>query len=398
MDLSQTPYPPNSKAAKLAMLSLAAFMLLCGLCACAFYIIVPLADRSGTRLETSTVFGATAGFGFFLAAILTWQGSKPSPTARNLPPALALALAFIGAVFLGSVTLTFQSVAALTFPPFHFLAAILIPLTFIAYAARRLGRTSGLRALVAFFSWGALGATFLALMAEVLMAGLVILVAAIALSATPDGRALLNQLSASLRFAQNGTFPELPAQLLNNSIVANGILIYFAVIIPPIEEALKTVALALMNRERTRLADAVLWGIGAGAGFGALENLFNATAFLSAWAFGMMLRVGATTMHVANGALMGQGWYAARIEKKWRRLGLAYGASVFFHMLWNGTVIFLSQRAASFELNSGAGLEKMLAQGVFVFALGGVIVILSGLGIVWIIYAVRHAQQDLTTN
>jgi len=400
MDSPQPSNPPTTQPASIALLALAAFMLLCGLCACAFYVIVPFTDKSATQLEASTVFGATAGFGFFLAAILAWQGASQNPgsAGKNFPPALALALAFLGALFLGTGALAFKSIAPFAFPPIHFLAAILIPLTFIAYAARRLGGTSGARALVAYFSWGAMGATFLAFVAELVTAGLLILVAALALSATPDGRALLDPFLAQLRFARNGTLPELPSQLLNSPIVANGILIYFAVIVPPIEEALKTFALVFMNRERTRLADAVLWGIAAGAGFGALENLFNATAFLSAWTFGMILRVGATTMHVANGALMGRGWYAARVEKKWGRLGIAYGASVFFHMLWNGAVIFLSQQAATFELGSSAAVEKLFAQGIFVLALGGVILTLSVLGIVWIIYAVRNAQKNLMTN
>jgi hypothetical protein len=142
----------------------------------------------------------------------------------------------------------------------------------------------------------------------------------------------------------------------------------------------------------------VLWGIAAGAGFGALENLFNATGLLSAWAFGMFLRVGATTMHVANGALMGRGWYAARVEKKWGRLGIAYGASVLFHMLWNGAVILLSQRAAGFDFNPGIAVEKLLAQGALVLALAGGIVILSILGLVWIVYAVRSAKQNPLVN
>lgn len=400
MESSQPANDSTTQPTHWVMLALAALMLLCSFCSCALYVIIPFTDKSATQLEASTVFGAAAGFGFFFAAILAWQGAKKdsASAAKKFPPALALALAFLGAIFLGTGALSVTSIAPFAFPPIHFLAALLIPLTFVAYAARRLGGTSGLRALVAYFSWGAMGATFLAFFAELITAGLLILVAALALSATPNGRALLDPFLAQLRLARNGTLPELPSQLLNSSIVANGILIYFAVIIPPIEEALKTLALVFMGRERTRLADAVLWGITAGAGFAALENLFNATALLSAWAFGMMLRVGATTMHVANGALMGQGWYTARIEKKWGRLGIAYGASVLVHMLWNGAVIFLSQRVATFDLSAGVGFEKVLAQGVFVFALAGVIVILSLLGIVWIIYAVRRAQQNLTTN
>jgi RsiW-degrading membrane proteinase PrsW (M82 family) len=386
------------------MLAVAAFMLLCGACSAAFYVIVPFTNRSTSQLETNAALGATAGFGFLLAALLAWQGinalrgKDSTPAARFLLPAPAFVLAFLGAILLGIGALSLRSIASFTFPPFHFLASIFIPLAFIAYAARRLGKLSGLRTLVVSFSWGALGATFLAFVAELAVGGLILLIVALAISFTPGGVTTLERLRAILQTSSRGDPTRLANQLLSNPWVTTGFLVYVAVLIPPIEEAFKTLVLAFVNPQRTRLADAVLWGISAGAGFAALENLFNSIGLLDVWAIGMLMRAGATVMHVANGALMARGWYAARVERRWSRLVAAFSVSVFVHGLWNGSVILLSQRAATLGADPAAALTQSPAQGVLIIALVAVIALLSVLGLVWIVYAVQSAPTSLQVS
>ncbi len=395
-----TTQPPTHKSVGITLLAFALFLLSCGLCSSLFYVILPLTgSRSASSLETNTVFGAMAGLGLVFGTLLGWQGvsawrQKDSiPAARIFPPVLAFASALLGAIFLGVAALSIRSIAPYVFPPWHFLAALLIPLVFLAYAARRLGKQSGLRALVISFSWGALGATLIALVVEALLAAIGIVAWLVALSSNPSGQATLAQIRSQLeRLSQD---PAQLNQLIENPLFTTALLIYVAVLIPPIEEAVKTLVVAFMDPRRMSQADAVLWGIAAGAGFGAFENLFNTATLLNVWVIVIVMRIGATTMHITNGVIMGRGWYAARVERRWGKLFIAYAVSVFYHALWNGSVILLSRSMLAFSSDANAAVQNLFAQGALVISLMGVIVILALSGLVWIAYATRTAQNRL---
>lgn len=372
------------------------------MCSFLFYVILPLTNsRPATNLESNTVFGATSGLGLLFGALLAWQGVNifrqrdSMPAARSFPPFLAFPLALLGAIFLGVGALSFSQIAPYAFPPWHFLAGLLIPLLFVSYAARRLGRESRLRTLVISFSWGALGATLLALIAELFIGAAGAVVWLFALSVSPSGQATLEQIS--LQFSHLSQDSNQLNRLIESPIAVTAILIYVAVLVPPIEEALKTLVLAFMNPRRMSQADAVLWGIAAGAGFGAFENLFNTATLLNVWVIVIIMRFGATIMHVANGAIMGRGWYAARVERRWSRLFIAYAVSVLFHALWNGSVILLSRSMLGFSSDANTAIQNLFAQGALVFSLLGVISTLALLGLAWIAYATRTAQSSLET-
>jgi hypothetical protein len=104
-------------------------------------------------------------------------------------------------------------------------------------------------------------------------------------------------------------------------------------------------------------------------------------------------RVGATIIHVANGATMARGWYAARVERRWSRLFLAYLASVSLHAAWNGLAIGQIVGAPQspnpqtlFDLSSpGSIVSVVIAFGLIVLALGGV---------GWIAYSVNSARAQ----
>jgi hypothetical protein len=365
-----------------------------------FYAVFPLTNSGATNtLETNTVFGTTAGLGFFFGAILGWQGVNvfrrrdSMPAARGFPPVIAFVGALFGAILLGVGALSFRSISSYIFPPWHFLAGFLSPLVFIAYAARRLGHGSGLRTLVISFSWGALGATLFALIAEIMIALVGVVVWLIALSVSPSGQATLEQIRSLLARLNQDT--NQLNRLIESPLTATAIIVYVAVLIPPIEEALKTLIIAFMNPRRMSKADAVLWGIAAGAGFGAFENLFNTATMLSVWVVVVVMRFGATIMHVTNGAIMGRGWYAARVEGRWSRLFIAYAVSVLYHALWNGAVVLLSRSVLAYSNDANAAIQNLFAQGAIMISLMSVIGILVLLGLVWIAYATRTAQSSL---
>jgi RsiW-degrading membrane proteinase PrsW (M82 family) len=324
--------------------------------------------------------------------------------ARVFPRLLVFVILFLLAVSLGMGALAIQSVvrnapgttiAAFVFPPWHVIAASIPSLALLAYAARRLGATSGLRALLVSVSWGALGATLVAIVVEILIALVFIVIAALALSLTPNSQSLIEQLRTQLALARSTNNYSEISRWLDDPAVLAMILLYAAVLVPFVEEALKTMVVAFIDPRRTQLADAVLWGIAAGAGFALFENLFNTSTALSLWTMTVILRIGATIMHVANGATMGRGWYAARVERRWSRLFIAYIVCVFFHAAWNAAALLLSTSATYFLGNQSAPLTTTLPAASLTVALLIVLLVLASLGGVWIVYSVRSAQSLL---
>ena len=393
------------------MIVLAAFLLLCGMCSALFYVILPLTRQVHTSaIETNVAFGALAGIGIILGAALLWQGIGTLTgrglvrSARVFPHLLILVILFFASLLLGLGALSIQNIVrgaqgvtitAFVFPPWHVIAASIPPIAILAYTAHRLGATSGLRALLVSVSWGALGATALGIVIEVLIAIGFVVVAAVVISLGSNSQELVQQLQRQLALARaTGDYSTI-TEWMNNPVVLAVVLLYAAVLIPFVEEALKTVVVAFIDPRRTRLADALLWGIGAGAGFALFENLFNGSEALSIWALTIILRIGATIMHVANGATMGRGWYAARVERRWSRLFIAYIVSVFFHAAWNAAALLLSSSVAFLLGNQDTASQMTLPAAGLVAALAVVLLVLTSLGWAWIVYLVRSAQTIL---
>ncbi|MCX7838488.1 MAG: PrsW family intramembrane metalloprotease, partial [Anaerolineae bacterium] len=380
-------------------LVLSALLLVCGLCAGTFYLVAPFfAPTRQEAVQTNVVVGAVAAIGIVFGALFAWQAlaamrhHTPAITTRLFPSPILLFLAFLLALVLGSSVLALEPIAAFVFPTFHFLASALLPFSLLAYAARQLNVTSSLRALVASLGWGALGSTFLALSLEAIIGVIILVGISVAIVLTPDGTLLLERLSTELRTLR--AFDERAALrflLANPGIIALG-LIYFAGIVPLIEEAVKTLGLALMNPMHTRARDAVLWGVAAGAGFAFVENALNTGMMLELWAVAMLARVGATIMHTATGITMARGWYAARVERRWDKLLIAYAASVFVHAIWN---VFAAGQALGIVglMSEGRALRvESLWLWLNVAMLTGLTILTFG-GISWIVYAVRTARE-----
>jgi hypothetical protein len=382
------------------MLVLAAPLVLCGLCSAAFYLVAPfIVKRSTSAIQANIFLGSFAALGIMFGAVWAWQGiaalrgRAAEPAARAFPHVSILVAAFLLAILFGLGALAVKPVAAFAFPPFHFLAAALPPLALLAYAAHRLGATSGLRALIVSLGWGALGSTVFATLLEGGIGVIIVVIASIALSVAPDGAALLERLSAELNSLQSLDEQTIVRHLISNPAVVAAVMLYFAGIVPFVEEAFKTLIVAFADPRRTAARDMLLWGLAAGAGFALVENALNTSAAVDIWAIAMLTRIGATVMHVANGATMARGWYAARVERRWSRLLIAYAASVCLHAVWNalavgqgiGAVFLLSEPRAALQLASPLiWLNLALLLGLIVLTFGG-----AG----WIVYAVRTVRE-----
>jgi hypothetical protein len=376
------------------MLAAAILLLLCGACSTLFYILLPLNTKDAAgALQSNVVCGSTAAFGLLFGVVFALQGwngilgRASRPAARAFPPLILLVIVFVAALALGVGALALNFAAAYLFPPWHFLAALVPPMTLLAFAAHRLGKSSGLRALLASFGWGAFVATVVAFVLEILIAGVFVVIAALVIVNMPDSREFLLQLQAQVERAQRTQDFSALARYLSNPAVVSALILYFAVVIPPIEEAVKALVVAFCDPRRTRARDALLWGMAAGAGFAVMENVFNSSVVLATWAPLALMRVGAAVVHVANGANIGLGWYAARAEGRWGRLLLAYGVSVIFHAIWNGAAVLMSSGDLQFA-SSGAS-----AATVFSASLLLVLVIVAAMGLAWIAYLVGHYTE-----
>lgn len=398
-----TPSPNHLIVTGVWFLVLSALLLLCGLCAGTFYLVAPFfAPTRQEAIQTNAVVGAIAAIGIVFGALFASQAlaairhHTPTITARLFPPAILLFLAFLCALALGSGVLALEPIAAFVFPPVHFLASALLPFSLLAYVARQLNITSSLRALVASLGWGALSSTFLALLLEAVIGVIILVGISVVIALTPDSALQLSRWSDELRAMR--TFDERAALrflLANPGIIALA-LIYFAGIVPLIEEAVKTLGLALMDPSRTRARDAILWGVAAGAGFAFVENALNTGMMLELWAVAMLARVGATIMHTANGITMARGWYAARVERRCDKLLIAYAASVIVHAIWN---VFAAGQAIGIVgwLSEGRVLRvESLWLWLNLAMLIGLAVLTFG-GIGWIVYAVRTAREPTSS-
>jgi preprotein translocase subunit SecG len=277
-----------------------------------------------------------------LGAALAWQAWQAIQGRGSQPYQPRLVgiwiLLFLLVVIAGQAALRSDLMPSLIFPPLHVLAAALPPSVIIALAARSLGDISCRRDIVIQLSSGALVATVLAFTLEFIAIVAISLAILAVVLVQPNG---LEQIGALLDRLQDPTWLEDPGQLSNltrSPLLLSVAFLVFAVVVPLIEEAIKTIGVPLRAYRQPGLAQAFLWGLVSGAGFALAEALFNGLGDLNTWAGIISLRVGATLLHCFTGALMGLAWYFALLEGRWRRgLGL-YAASVGTHGLWNALV------------------------------------------------------------
>jgi hypothetical protein len=264
-----------------------------------------------------------------------WRAIQGHPSAPFYPPAVwPLILFFLLALAAGQIVLSLDLLPALTFPFAHVTVAMIPPIVVVALAGRALGGVDRWRTITLQLAGGAFLATFLAFAIELAILLALFVGVMVAVAIQPGGEQILTDLADSLARLQVQD-PNALLDLLNLPLVAIGALVVVAVLVPLLEELIKTVGIGLMAYRRPTQAQALLWGVAAGAGFATLEGLFNTLNSLDAWAFVVVLRIGATLLHCFTGALMGLAWHHALTGRWLRTLGL-YAGSVALHAAWNG--------------------------------------------------------------
>jgi len=157
----------------------------------------------------------------------------------------------------------------------------------------------------------------------------------------------------------------------NEQFFAN--LITASLFAPVIEEFGKGLGVRFMLRRDTTRAQAFVLGAAAGAGFGFLEGMLYGVAGVhqdgpGGWASIMLIRGGSTSLHVANTALVGLGWWYlvhGRAKAGW----LLFAVAVLNHAAWNAFATAIDSRILGLDTLSGHVLE--IVAYVFVGVIAG---------------------------
>jgi RsiW-degrading membrane proteinase PrsW (M82 family) len=338
----------------LALISgLAALTL--GLLAGGLFIFLSLRGRQeANALSVTTIGLSMAALGLGVGGALAWAGYAGLQGRQSGPfrPGIRWfwgCLAGLGlAVVIGQAILSFNLLAPpLTFPFFHVLGVALPAIAMLAlvgYGMKEAASAPTQRQVMGQMALGAFGATAIAFTLEALAVVIGLIIAGMAMALSPGGLAQLAELQAMLADPTRLQDPQTLARWLLNPAILIAVAMLLAVVAPLIEEGAKSIGvplLALATRRKPALAQGWLWGIAVGTGFAIAEGLFNGAANLPFWAGIVLLRVGATAMHLGTAGITGLGWARTLASRRpWPLLG-SYLTSVTLHGLWNGLTVMM---------------------------------------------------------
>lgn len=383
-----------------------ALLVLSSLCALLSYLVTPfMAPESG--LTSNAAVLSVGAVGAVFGACLLWIGisfrrGESSPAFRLPTPWIFLG-AYIVALVLGQLVLFLGVGAAYFFPPFHVFASLLVSLLVLAFAARRLELAS-LRSMLAQFSWGGLVTITLALVFEILVGGGLVALGVLGVMLIQGAERTMDLISELQNSGGdvNQVLALLSAEPMVLVIAATGALLMFVVIVPVLEEVLKSGGPAILISRRQRAhstpskSEVVLWGLAAGAGYSFTENMFNAQGAISGadgasnlWATTMLLRSGTSLMHMVATATVAVGWYAWFVERKRSRFFLLLALSTLAHATWNTGALVLGSVAIISGLNDNLAVLSVC---IVVLALAFLIALFIAF-LYWLVRLIRWGRR-----
>ncbi len=361
-----------SPRAKRTMLVISVLMMivgglgLLGFGMVAFFYFAPLAAALALAFAAG---GATT----FLQVRASLSGI-PSRRLR-LPPPWALYLAFVLVVAAGEAIRQLQGQLGLSFVLMLFLGAALPPLTVVSLATQEVGLAPTRRRVAIALVAGGTISVIAAVVLDIILPGIV------ALLALPAGD-LVRELIALI---DQGKFSDLlrsPASVL--------MLAQLAVIAPLVEEAVKPLGVIVLGGRIRHARDALVIGMACGAGFGIIENIMYEGGGLHLWTGITVVRGIGGALHPFGAGLLSLGWYGVfhRESGAWGRLARYYLVAVGAHALWNGASgIFLLLESASRGV-----LGPVDLQGVIIDVGLVALFLVEGIGL---IFAVRHLARGV---
>ncbi|OGO20243.1 MAG: hypothetical protein A2Z14_15425 [Chloroflexi bacterium RBG_16_48_8] len=174
------------------------------------------------------------------------------------------------------------------------------------------------------------------------------------------------------------------------------ILTYFAILVPLIEEALKTMIVWPLLFRRVSSTQALMGGIIGGSGYALFEAIFLAQEG-STWLPIMIGRTGATMMHAFTTGVASWGLAEGFVQKRWIRAILSYLIAVAFHGIWNASavVVALSDTAIAQEGTVPAIIKIFHDGGPFYIVILSMVAVF---GIPWITRRVASQSDDSTPS
>ncbi len=363
-------------------------LALLGLVAGGVYIALSLSGRRmADPLSATTIGVSMAVLGLGMGLALAWIGHvgwRGKVTRLFRPGGWWLAACLVGwvvAIAVGQALISFDLLAPVTFPLFHVAGLALPALAVLALTGRVADQGATQRQVAGQVVLGALGVTGVAFVLELAVIAVGVVVVGLLLTLTPGGSALLAELRAIVTNpARLRDMQALSRWLLNPEILVP-VIGLVVVVVPLIEEAVKSSGvplLSLLLRRTPTPAQGWVWGVAVGTGFAITEGLFNGAASLAFWAGIALLRVGATAMHATNAGLTGLGWAQTLASRRPWPLLVYYLASVSVHGLWNGLTMLITVASLWTVSRMGDPAAMMLGGLGMLAGLGGLVLLTLG--------------------
>jgi hypothetical protein len=252
-----------------------------------------------------------------------------------------------------------------------YVAGLAQPIVFVAAAAAVLALAgSGWSGISRLRAWGQLlfGAwlsVFLAFIVEIIVIGLLGLAVLVVLAAVAPAQA--QALMATLRSLRNDPNPDALMAWLHRPWVIGLAYLIASVLIPLIEELIKSLGVALFIGRRPAPMAAFMGGLMGGVGFAVTESLSNLVNLANPWAVLVLARLGTLAMHGFTSSLVGWGWGQLAGGRP-GRFGLAYLGAVAMHGLWNAAVVTMVVGGLTVVGDSTPSTPQTMLVGVLIAA------------------------------
>lgn len=224
------------------------------------------------------------------------------------------------------------------------------PIIFAAVVVQRAGPAiSAVRAWVHFLL-GLWLIPFVAFFTELVLLVVAAIVVVLGLSLTPGGLGLLNQLLGPRPQGFSSPPPQAFTDLLTEPWFIVLLIVFLCILIPMVEELLKSAAIWPALPRSPSPSQAFMGGALGGLGFALVEAMFLTQPDMS-WFTTALVRGGASMMHALAAGITSWGLAEAVVRRRRWRLPLAYAIAVGLHGTWNLSAIGIGFSQLRSQLN-----------------------------------------------
>lgn len=245
-------------------------------------------------------------------------------------------------VYLGLIIPDGTIIRMMVFPFIHVLA-VLIPIMVLVWIGSRGLVANSPQRKSGLFALGLAFGTSVSFVIEMGVLLVIALVGIFVVAANPTSIETLNRLSEQFSSPNIDiqSLQSLLAPYITSPIAILGILGFFSVLTPLIEEAAKPIGLWFFAKKNLTPMDGFVGGMLSGAGFTVVETMFNAgQSNPESWFVLIISRVGTGALHILASGMVGWGLAMAWSKHKYMNLFFSYLIAVCLHGLWNGVTLF----------------------------------------------------------